>query len=973
MVRTGHIWLIALGVLGAGSAIADEGRPATVDTVFLGVREPNLEQTAPFLARELVRQAVLIAARDECGLATRDATLREQVPAPANPRVVPLEALCSLVKTTNGFRFAYSLKRLDGKTRESLWEWRTDVPAFEMIQTLAERAEKLSRGELKELLSHRGYQQAVRPSRSSGDCPHDAYDQLFEWNELTVLAGLRRIHAEIREQGESPELLGALAVGYANLCTLTEYHYSPAQKAFAARALLYSERLLRKTDGSAAAQWHRAYVRSAIGLYNLAAADVSAAKKRPKESAAAHALPFWTTVIERFCDANLPRMLADAKTPRERRLARYLNLDVMMWAYVNNITIKSARAVIEDSPDCLRAWDALCMTRQWEAMQSVTGSAFGMFSNCLRRRLPVVPGLPEGLRKRIEENKVPAEMEISQEIDFRRDLIADLKKTAESGQDRLEPSLAVVGQLIEEIQFKQLVRHLDFEQNIAGLRAAPTLEALRPLCEHHRYRGFLEGFSNKKNDHDAAAKMLREEIDSTELGYGPLSVVQWLANYERKPESEWLRLVDAHADPVFRDEMIGLRTGAVKSQAGRPFNLPYMRMMWMTSRKLPVSIAAQIDWNWKSMHAFDPNIEQEYGDDAVVISALARRYLKENQFDDAERCAKRKIAIAPDFAAYNALATIYEKKKDLVRWKETLEKSLSLGSLGLQEFRVRDRIAKYYMKHGRWKEAVVYADRAAESGAAWAMLTACRCHEMLEEFPEAESLMRSVSQSYPSRSMSWMVWCHRTGHGNVKAAEEFALHHWESLDSAASVRQLGQIGAYYLLKKEPEKALTVFSKSFEDARNNDYVGMHAAILADALGKAAERDANLAKIIELGKNKLPNTSLGAYAEIAGLMKKAVPPANAKEFDLKRVDGIFQELRKSNAQKIENTESNLQFFVAMYLRNRSDTEHSREYLIRCAASSPFGLHTYALACKLLREQKIPIPPPNILDTSEDETEP
>ena len=53
-------------------------------------------------------------------------------------------------------------------------------------------------------------------------------EQLAEWNEIAVIAGLRSLHAEIRAEGESPRLLDALARGYANLGVMTERLWSPA-------------------------------------------------------------------------------------------------------------------------------------------------------------------------------------------------------------------------------------------------------------------------------------------------------------------------------------------------------------------------------------------------------------------------------------------------------------------------------------------------------------------------------------------------------------------------------------------------------------------------------------------------------------------------------------------------------------------------------------------------------------------------
>src|SRR5437868_1897408 len=55
--------------------------------LFLSAREPDLSEpgaSGGLLIREILRQAVLIAARDGLGMTTRDATLREPLTAAAN-------------------------------------------------------------------------------------------------------------------------------------------------------------------------------------------------------------------------------------------------------------------------------------------------------------------------------------------------------------------------------------------------------------------------------------------------------------------------------------------------------------------------------------------------------------------------------------------------------------------------------------------------------------------------------------------------------------------------------------------------------------------------------------------------------------------------------------------------------------------------------------------------------------------------
>ena len=149
------------------------------------------------------------------------------------------------------------------------------------------------------------------------------------------------------------------------------------------------------------------------------------------------------------------------------------------------------------------------------------------------------------------------------------------------------------------------------------------------------------------------------------------------------------------------------------------------------------------------------------------------------------------------------------------QWQATLEDSLRLPDLGLESTTVQNMLANYYLDRREWQKALPYAEAAAQSGAGWAMETEARCHEMLGEWEKAEALMRGTSERYDQDAFEWMLWCCRTGHGDRAAADELARKHFESLGNRALPGELEAIGIYYLLRREPEKALPVFEKLYD--------------------------------------------------------------------------------------------------------------------------------------------------------------
>jgi tetratricopeptide (TPR) repeat protein len=955
MSRLARASVLTLCLVATGSlpAFAQE-KPAAAQVVFLAAREPERveagERPGPLLARELIRQAILVAARDEMGLTTRDAILGDERPQGASARTVPLELFyaASTVKTPE---VRYVLSRPAKPKPETLWEWKfqaaLDDP--ETIAKLAEQAEAFSRGELKALLGRTAALKAVPAARRLAVVPNEAEERLWEFNELAVLDAVRRIHAEILAHGESPELLAALAIGYANLGSLTSYYFSPAHKAFSARALLYAQRLLHETKGSGWALWHRAYVRTLVGLHHLAELDVAAAKDWQAKTPKARRPPSWTGVIEAFSQGRLPQMVEQAKTRRERRLALYLNLDGVAYSGIGSVIGTAGQAGAQECPDCFRGWDAMYLPGQLNRERYVTSRAFALLSRTLRIRLSKFAGLPESIAKGLKGAR-----DFDAEIRFRADLIAQLTAETASAAEPGEPSLAALAQMIQEIEFAQLVRHLQLAVKGKGTSIDDTVATNQPLFEHHRDAAFIDTFGRKQAALREAVNKLARTIAPGDLGYNEVLAFEPLRREDEASFAAWQAIASAHADPVFADEMLGLKVGAAGDSARKEVDGRYMEMLWKTSSKLPTAVAARIAHDWRHAQPEAAAMEKEYADDFIVMTALTFAYLDHKHFQDAERCAKRRIELAPSSFTYGMLATIYKRQGDMVRWEQTLQDSMDKG---FDRNKICTQLTRYYMDLKDWKQAAVYADQAAASYAAPAVRTAARCHELLGEWQKSEALMQALAEHTGSSALEWMLWCVRTGQGDVQAADDHARKYFESIGGPASPSALTRIGAYYLLKKEYEKALVVFGKAFDDG-HEIYTAMHAALIADALGKADQRDSYLKKIVEDAKNEKPTSAAGAYGQLAAWMQQVLRPAKTKDFDFRQVDRIVRPTK----EQPRPGEANLAYFVGAFLKNRGEADKSRDYFLRCARTQNFQLFNYVLACQALHELKIPIPKPS-----------
>ncbi|HEV8003272.1 MAG TPA: tetratricopeptide repeat protein [Planctomycetaceae bacterium] len=945
MPRFVLISLVCSFAIAGPLVVADETHPAT-PTVCLTVREPDIPGPAggiaPMCLREVVRQAFLIAARDELGLSTRDSMLREEFPDKSDESSIPFEMFCRTISPSDDRKIEFVLTR-QGAPEKVLWRLMFVPQDSPPLVAVTVPLETLSRTELKDVLIKAGFKGSIPKPRASSEVPKSAYDLLWTWNDISVMAGLRMLHAEIREKGESPELLAALAVGYANLGSLTERQNSGAHKVYYARAMLYQERLSKKTGDTPWSLYNSAYVAVQLGMPNVGAYWFGQAKPKMK-TAPVKPLPFFANVMEAFCEGDLRKMLKVAQTPHERWLARYWKVQAVRFGDMNDVTIKAEQELLEDCPDCARVYDLLAISGVLGPRRLGAYSAFKVTGKFLRKRLLDVADLPEPARKLIRNAEEDADRET--ETEFRKELIAALKKAGAPGRDHGEPSLSALGHLIDDLNFVQAMRRLEFEGD--DLRASAS------LCADHPYAAYIEAFTYNKTEMEPAARELKKHIDLTQVTFNDSSVLQWLYGMGPTPQLHaWHQVPGWHTDTIFADEMRCMRLGWFGPPDDPKINAQNMATCWAICSKLPIAVATRISRDWAHAEKEAAGYEKVYADDPLVLKALTDRYYNLKRYDDAERCAKLAVEANRGYPAYRLLAKVYEAKKDHARWKATLDKAIELPPSGLERAQVQNEIALDLLDRLEYREAVAYADAAAETGAAWSMATAARCHEMLGEWKQSEQFIRNVSENYSGSVFDWMFWCHRTGHGDVHAADELVRKQLESWGTTLFAGQYRQIAFYYLATREPDKAWLLLQKTYQTSHEY-YAGIHAALVADSLGKNEDRDALLKQVVE---TKLPPNFVESrggvfYGQVAIEFRQVLNAKVPQPLDLSKIDKVLAESKLPS--------SVLRYLVGVFLKNRGDLENAKKYLTRCAQADDWDQVEHVLACQLLREMKVEIAP-------------
>ncbi len=228
--------------------------------------------------------------------------------------------------------------------------------AIHELVDLAWAAEAMSRTEFPRALKAMGLDGKPNARRPEADVPGSVESRLESLGMVDPLVAVRELHEAIRKDGESPARLGALVRGYAHLGVLSEYLWSPAHKAFKARAFLYAQRLIAQDPLSPWGLWHRAYIEALAGLHARALSDLDKAQELSRREGAPK-VPAWADTIAAYCHFDLARLKGLGGS--QAKLAGLLRLLAMEYPHHSNVALHAAKDVLSSDPECFRAHDVM--------------------------------------------------------------------------------------------------------------------------------------------------------------------------------------------------------------------------------------------------------------------------------------------------------------------------------------------------------------------------------------------------------------------------------------------------------------------------------------------------------------------------------------------------------------------------------------------------------------------------------------
>lgn len=832
-MKTRLIWsavAVALGMLTLALARDGASAPRPVSQLMLHTRfvfnqgDKADVEIPGLMTRELARQAFLIAAREELGMRTFDASLREQ---PASADGADVLSLLLTVESASDGEFTIYVYECDAplsvgaprlEKNDAIWKTtiKYDRAAEKLTASLASELEKLSRDAFAEQLRKLGGVAAMKaavealsgeasPTEAQADAAVDARidveSLLSEVDSISQFVAVRELHRRLREGpvgDASAESLSQLARGYANLGILSETSWGPAPQALLARGLLYAQRLQATNPDDEQMRWTRGYVYAVSGLHNDALALLDNGPK-PAAVEAATPPPGWSRLALPYCkfDTLALAEITEEKIPASR-WAAYLRAWAVFGQHEDRLFGETLREAIAACPEALNLYGLGTRGQPLGIKRQVASLEAKALLLLTPARLQQTPAIPEAV---VESSREP---DSTKPPGIFWDRITQAIDQAESAQD---PSWSVLATLLEDQGLRTAVNALRVDGDAVEHDQEPLAEFWSPFAKRHpdgdfiRVAGLLR--AGKPQELQRAAARLRFRDPS-----------RWMADSVR---STW-------SLPNQWGESIGDQAWCV---AGREFtaqNLSYCLSITSFTEDLQQTIAGELkrisprsplaligeiqSALQDSAPITDEQLEQweaKAGESPTAWRRLAEAHQKLGREQATVRCYENSIDLSPEAETIHGLAWALERFKRFDEVVPAFKRHLDEEDYGIGHSNTHYEIANYLIRRDDAKAAKSHAIAAAEAYSGRGLEVAGRTCELLGQTDEADQWYERLSRSYPTYSgMSWYLYRQRIGDiERLDEARQLAERNIAGMGNWVTRDEWWPV-AYYLLEEKYE-------------------------------------------------------------------------------------------------------------------------------------------------------------------------
>ncbi len=746
------------------------------------------------LARELGRQAMLIAARDGLGLATRDETLGEVFPKDLDDSSSPLalsvdprrDGTGSLILKVDAVGDAAAAVN----SELGRYEFQFQSDTLNIYTSMAAALGTASRDELVGVLRRAGYSGKSVRENADGPLPDGVEPLLADMNFVSQFAAVRKIHAAISEQGESPARLGGLVRGYAHLTLLTRHHWSSANAAFAARALLYAERLASLDGQSRLAQQHRAYARALIGLHGIALQDLDRLPPDKSNGESSPSTSAWTKVIEPFCRFDEARLRSLQDENGLRPLVHQLVFEIKTCYYNERWFMTVGPEALRECPESYGIYSVMANEAPMAGQRWAVQQAAETFGRQVPRRVASLDGLPEKVQDLVRGETGPPTSWLSQLISGDRSSYAwsqlpskiarVLRDESQASNEVAEPSWQVLASMIAEEQFAEVANDLQVSMNAVEYSKQDMVDRFAPQIEGHPYAAYIQSYTlDRGRQADERAK-LAAKITIRD----PRPNMSWMFNrFWTDRDATGSTFVDSSKELYWQPDYclpaVAATLDAISSSWWQRADcLSYFQKAATSLTRIspyaPTALRVEVNTTTETTPEQIANWEERGQADPYALFEIARHYYRRHEYEAAIRCYDRSYTLSPAANTAKELAWTYRDSGQEDKWLPALEDYLEQDDYALGHAQIHQLIANDYIEKGKWTDAESHALAAAQTWSAWGLVLAGRVYEALRRWDESEKWFREATENYPSYSgHEWYLWCRRTGRGDTEAARKY--------------------------------------------------------------------------------------------------------------------------------------------------------------------------------------------------------
>ncbi|WP_298859142.1 tetratricopeptide repeat protein [uncultured Gimesia sp.] len=935
----------------ARMAQASEKQPAVTEQklVYLDLQtfDPNLNVRAPsLLTRELFRQAFLIAARDELGYRTRDVSLGDTLPAKEAKGVSVFNVHVIMDRKR---RLEVQVFQKTNGTKKLIEKRKLKLTNLTPVTKVVAFTEELSRTWFKDILVQAGYvAQSLKESTTDVPVGRAKFVMPKNLNYRQQFTQLMDTHDKMINQGESPERLALLAQSYVLYGTLTEQYWSLIPLATKARALLYAERLQQKCPQTAYALSYRAFVRTLVGLDQMALADI---QKMSDSQVERSSQPEWLPVIEAYCLHQAGPISEIKLSPENDLLQRYLKLLQATYFGTTQEKNSAVDAVLTLLPDSIRAFYTKPRTIGDRQSRQMIYQANVSLINYTKSYFE-----PKDPHQLIPKNIGSSLQSL---MKGRDKIVAELHSMGANRSHEAEPSFSLLASSVKELTFVQACDFMSRNRVMRGVNSDKSLNIFLSSLTDHPFKPFLKSFSW---DNGVVSKSFSElrfvpEQYLTPSIY-PMFIRDRTLNLQDEPLETILYDYPRNVSHVISELAYAVDYAVPESEKSK-----WVSHLRAVSPHSPYTIMQEIALNWEQTKERIPQLLKKYADSFLLIHAIAHQYRIRFDYPRSELMYKRMFRKNPTYeTSYPLIQLARIQDKHDLELKLHLE-AMKLPGSTMQKARQHTDLAKYYNRRGDYRAALPHAQIAAQSYSSWGLTIEAECHELLGDLSSAFEFRKRDAIRYQNQ-FGFHAWCRSRG---VNPPRDILKSLKPVLDYYSKVplpdnrylvadqliyNQLANAAFYQYLENEPKSAMEVLRYASEeyDFVAETFPAVLAALIADELGLADVRDECLSKAIEIEFRSRGKRYYAPQLRQILLLKQILTGDSTPQLSPEVIDWYLQEHPNQQAR------NNYLYFIGKALLQKKQDKLGIHYLKLAAASPKQRLSTVTLAAFTLLKLKV-----------------